>query len=414
MDHPRRRELPTMQMPVSVCSNDKFPPLCRYVKPSHVKLVKTKVPDVVLIETHDKYVLDGDAEEKEELPVVTVKANPRTNMCRRSCASNCQCGVVSTVKIEESGTDSCGESPVVGGRDFDNGGKEETESEDIAEGQSQMTASSDDLPHAADEGRRTDEITQDRRNRPEPKRIEVVASEASEIGEEGSRQGHALEEETQNDTNECTMSTLKDMGIGTDEIVHSLCKILGVGPEHPQVRKLLGIDTAKPKERQGRWVGRAWVNCLEVLEDEEAEILATSTEEYPEVEFEVALDSGSVVHVCANADTLGYVLEESPGSRRGQQFLMGDGGKLGNQGQKVLKLGSDQCSDITSTFQIADVTRPLMSVGKICDEGLTVEFSKTRAIVVDKNGKTVCIFERQPGGLYVAKMKLRAPGFVRQ
>ena len=109
----------------------------------------------------------------------------------------------------------------------------------------------------------------------------------------------------------------------------------------------------------------------------------------------MALDSGSVVHVCANADTLGYVLEESSGSRRKQQFLMGDGGKLPNMGQKVLKLGSEQCGDITSTFQIADVTRPFMSAGKICDEGFTIEFTKDKAVVFDKTKKPICIFERQ-------------------
>ena len=133
------------------------------------------------------------------------------------------------------------------------------------------------------------------------------------------------------------------------------------------------------------------------------------------MEFEVALDSGSVVHVCAAADTLGYQLDESPGSRRGQHFLMGDGGKLANQGQKVLKLGQTELnSAITSTFQIADVTRPLMSVGKICDEGLSVVFTKNFALVKDKDDRVVCRFERQPGGLYVAKMRLRSPGFARQ
>ena len=129
----------------------------------------------------------------------------------------------------------------------------------------------------------------------------------------------------------------------------------------------------------------------------------------------MALDSGSVVHVCSNEDTLGYLLEPSPGSKRNQQFMMGDGNKIPNQGQKTLKLGAlGQNSELQSVFQIAQVTRPLMSVGKLCDEGLTVVFSKTEALVKDKNGREVCKFERQAGGLYVAKLKLRAPGFHRQ
>ena len=86
------------------------------------------------------------------------------------------------------------------------------------------------------------------------------------------------------------------------------------------------------------------------------------------MEFEVALDSGSVVHVCAQTDTLGYLLEKSPGSKREQSFLMGDSGRLPNQGQKHLKLFDvTSGNEFSSTFQIANVTRLLMSVGEICD-----------------------------------------------
>ena len=95
-------------------------------------------------------------------------------------------------------------------------------------------------------------------------------------------------------------------------------------------------------------------------------------------------------------------------------FLMADGGKIPNQGQKSLKLADlSSGKDIASVFQIAAVTRPLMSVGKMCDEGKTVSFDKDMASVKNKEGKEVCVFHRQAGGLYVAKLMLRAPGFVR-
>ena len=65
-------------------------------------------------------------------------------------------------------------------------------------------------------------------------------------------------------------------------------------------------------------------------------------------------------------------------------------------------------------FQIAAVTRPLMSVGRICDEGHEVTFNAVMPVVKDQKGVEICRFERQPGGLYVAKMKLKNPmGFVR-
>ena len=43
-----------------------------------------------------------------------------------------------------------------------------------------------------------------------------------------------------------------------------------------------------------------------------------SNDAWEDIEFQVALDSGSVVHVCAPDDCPGYMLQESPGSKRGQ------------------------------------------------------------------------------------------------
>ena len=56
------------------------------------------------------------------------------------------------------------------------------------------------------------------------------------------------------------------------------------------------------------------VNVMTTVE--KASILV-NTEVWEDIEFEVALDSGSVVHACAPADNPGYLVEDSAGSRRG-------------------------------------------------------------------------------------------------
>ena len=49
---------------------------------------------------------------------------------------------------------------------------------------------------------------------------------------------------------------------------------------------------------------------------------------------------------------------------------MADGGTIPNLGQKQLNLSNNSAgSDLQSISRIAAVTRPLMSAGKICDEG---------------------------------------------
>ena len=62
--------------------------------------------------------------------------------------------------------------------------------------------------------------------------------------------------------------------------------------------------------------------------DEPQALLSSSEGEWAHLEFEVALDLGFVVHVCADIDASGYITEELPGSKRGQSFLMGDGGTI--------------------------------------------------------------------------------------
>ena len=59
---------------------------------------------------------------------------------------------------------------------------------------------------------------------------------------------------------------------------------------------------------------------------------------------------------------------------------MGDGGTMKNLGQKPRNV-SDACvdRDPSSIFQIAAVTWPLMSVGKICDERHSISFSAVGA-----------------------------------
>ena len=74
---------------------------------------------------------------------------------------------------------------------------------------------------------------------------------------------------------------------------------------------------------------------------------------------------------------------------------MGDGGTIPNLGQATLNLTDANADrDLQSTFQIAAVTRPLMSVGKICDTGHTVTFSDVMTVVRAKDGSELAQFHR--------------------
>ena len=102
----------------------------------------------------------------------------------------------------------------------------------------------------------------------------------------------------------------------------------------------------------------------------------TGSQEWIDVEFEVALDSGCTDHVCSPNDVPGYVIEDSPGSRVEQHFVVGTGARIPNTGQSCFNHESDGpiANAIKSVFQIAKVSRPLMSVGRICNGGGVYSF----------------------------------------
>ena len=129
--------------------------------------------------------------------------------------------------------------------------------------------------------------------------------------------------------------------------------------------------------------------------------------------IEVALDSGAGDHVAASKEAPACAIEESPGSLAGQHFTGAGGHRMKNQGQMKLHLRADNGKkgrDIRTTFQVAHVTRPLMSVSKVCDSGFWVKIDKDMATIMDQNNKEICRCMRR-GGLYVAKMRMRNPHY---
>ena len=63
-------------------------------------------------------------------------------------------------------------------------------------------------------------------------------------------------------------------------------------------------------------------------DDDEPQILVNGEGAWEDVEFEVVLDSGSIVNVCHPDDCPGYTIGESSGSKRGQNFVLETEGSL--------------------------------------------------------------------------------------
>ena len=158
-----------------------------------------------------------------------------------------------------------------------------------------------------------------------------------------------------------------------------------------------------------------------ITDEEQGDVLVGSTAAWVDTDIEITLDSGCVDHIIDLGDAPGYeaYVAESAGSRRKQNYVVGNGARVPNEGQICLNLEHNKgmtegVNLIKSTFQVAEISRPLMSVSRVCDMGMECRFKKDEALIVNSDGQTVARFARH-GGLYIANMRLKPPeGFQGQ
>ena len=149
---------------------------------------------------------------------------------------------------------------------------------------------------------------------------------------------------------------------------------------------------------------------LDLLEIDGGELLSAEGEQAEFLSLEVCLDSGAGGHVLSKVDVPGYKVVPSPGSEAGLHFVAAGGKRIPMERQVHAKFANGKGEEYVSCFQVAAVTRPPWSVGRICDKGCKAVFDNKEAKIVDKKGVTVCLFQRV-GGLYLGTVRRRDPHF---
>ena len=141
------------------------------------------------------------------------------------------------------------------------------------------------------------------------------------------------------------------------------------------------------------------------------EVFIGEADTWRDMEVQVTLDSGCCKHVLPADAAPGYDIVDSPGSRQGRNFVVGNGETVPNEGQVLLNLatGTDPGAEVmASTFQMAELNRPLMSVSQICSHGHKCVFERDKAMIIAENGDVLARFE-EDHGLYVSTFVLKAP-----
>ena len=123
--------------------------------------------------------------------------------------------------------------------------------------------------------------------------------------------------------------------------------------------------------------------------------------------IEVVADSGASDHIVSPTNIPWIEITPSRASRNGGGYVTASCDRIGNEGQCALQLEvADGENAANSVFQVAQVTRNLMSIGRICDNGNEVLFTKDKGVVTGKDGKAIVTFTRGKG-LHVATLTAR-------
>ena len=127
------------------------------------------------------------------------------------------------------------------------------------------------------------------------------------------------------------------------------------------------------------------------------------------VKLETVVDSGDAESVVPVQMAPWVPRQESEGSKRGQTYLSASGEKLPNMGEKKFDMVTSEGNWAQATYQVAEVTKPLCSVSKMCDKGNRVVFELGGGYVKHIKSGTRTRFTRQ-NNVYVMEMCVQDPG----
>ena len=98
-----------------------------------------------------------------------------------------------------------------------------------------------------------------------------------------------------------------------------------------------------------------------------------------------------------------FEIVDSEASRAGVYYTAANGGKLFNLGQQHIPVSLDNGCRTVATFQIAEVSRPLMSVSKVCEMGNRVIFGAGGGYIMNIETGATTKFETKDG-IYIFKL----------
>ena len=122
-----------------------------------------------------------------------------------------------------------------------------------------------------------------------------------------------------------------------------------------------------------------------------------ATEDKGWTKVKVIMDSGAAESVCPRTMAPQFPIQDSLGSRAGVYYTSANGGKIMNLGEQQVPVCLSNGARTIATFQVADVSRPLMSVGKMFEMGNRVIFGANGGVILSLQTGQVTLFIKDEG-----------------
>ena len=123
--------------------------------------------------------------------------------------------------------------------------------------------------------------------------------------------------------------------------------------------------------------------------------------------MESVVDSGASAPIAPPSMLPNVKVRPSEGRKKGQKFTSASKHKVKNLGEQKAKAFTEAGEPTEVLFQVADVSKPLVSASAIC-EWETVIFGKSEGIAQSLRSGSQIPFDRR-SGIYVLSMWLQDP-----
>jgi hypothetical protein len=144
------------------------------------------------------------------------------------------------------------------------------------------------------------------------------------------------------------------------------------------------------------------INCIN---SKMGEVNAMGKDENQE-EMWLTIDSGASENVIGRDCARRFPVKPSAGSIAGVQYMAANGEVMRNEGEKEVKVVTKEGSRCTLKMQVTNVTKPLMSVSRICDAGHRVVFEDKGGYIEHLATKQKTSFQRIDN---VYRLKVQVP-----